>query len=67
MVRDGNWKYIWNRFDIDELYDLDADPGEMKNVAGRPDCQDRIASMRGQIAEMICRTGPGLYEWCLGQ
>ena len=65
MVRDGNWKYIWNRFDIDELYDLDADPGEMKNMAGNPDCQERIASMRGQIAEMICHTGPGPYEWCL--
>ena len=22
MMRDENWKYIWNRFDIDELYDL---------------------------------------------
>ena len=65
MARDGNWKYIWNRFDIDELYDLDADPGEMKNMASRPDCQERIASMRGQIAEMICHTGPGPYEWCL--
>ena len=67
MVRDGNWKYIWNRFDIDELYDLDADPGEIKNVASNPDCQERIASMRGQIAEMIGHTGPGPYEWCLGQ
>ena len=67
MVRDGNWKYIWNRFDIDELYDLDADPGEMENVAGRRDCQERIASMRGQIAEMIGHTGPGPYEWCLDQ
>ena len=65
MVRDGNWKYIWNRFDIDELYDLDADPGEMENVAGNADCQGRLASMRGQIAEMIGHTGPGPYEWCL--
>ena len=62
MVRDGNWKYIWNRFDIDGLYDLHTDPGEMKNMASRPDCQDRIASMRGQIAEMIGHTGPGPYE-----
>ena len=37
----------------------------MKNVAGNLDCQERIASMRGQIAEMICHTGPGPYEWCL--
>ena len=65
MVRDGNWKYVRNRFDIDELYDLDADPGEMNNLAGDADCANRIASMRGQIAGMIRRTGPGPYEWCL--
>ena len=65
MVRDENWKYIWNRFDIDELYDLNADPGEMKNVASDSDQRNRAASMRQQIVEMICHTGPGPYEWCL--
>ena len=30
MILDGHWKYIQNRFDIDELYDLKTDPGEMK-------------------------------------
>ena len=65
MVRDENWKYIWNRFDINELYDLNADPGEMNNVAGDTSHRNRVASMRGQIAEMICHTGPGPYEWCL--
>ena len=65
MVRDENWKYIWNRFDIDELYDLNADPGEMKNVASDSDQRNRAASMREQIVEMICHTGPGPYEWCL--
>ena len=65
MVRDENWKYIWNRFDIDELYDLNADPGEMKNVASDSDQRNRAALMREQIVEMICHTGPGPYEWCL--
>ena len=65
MVRDENWKYIWNRFDIDELYDLNADPGEMSNVVNDSERQNRVASMREQIVEMICRTGPGPYEWCL--
>ena len=65
MVRDEDWKYIWNRFDIDELYDLNADPGEMCNVANGSEHRNRAASMRGQIAEMICHTGPGPYEWCL--
>jgi arylsulfatase A-like enzyme len=65
MIIDENWKYIWNRFDIDELYNLKTDPGEMRNVANRPEHQNRIAQMRQQIAEMVCRTGPGPYAWCL--
>ena len=65
MVADGDWKYIWNRFDIDELYNLKTDPGEMRNVANRPEHQNRITQMRQQIAEMVCRTGPGPYAWCL--
>lgn len=65
MVRDENWKYVWNRFDIAELYDLNTDPGEMNNVAYGPEHRNRVASMRGQIVEMICHTGPGPYEWCL--
>ena len=65
MVRDENWKYIWNRFDIDELYDLNADPDEMNNIVDDSEHLNRVASMRDQIVEMICHTGPGPYEWCL--
>jgi arylsulfatase A-like enzyme len=31
MTRD--WKYVYNGFDVDELYDLRNDPHEMKNLA----------------------------------
>ena len=65
MITDGDWKYIRNRFDIDELYNLKTDPGEMRNVANRPEHQNRIAQMRQQIAEMVRHTGPGPYAWCL--
>jgi len=40
MVRDGRWKYIhYHDHGIgDELYDLDADPGERDNRASDPTC-----------------------------
>ena len=63
MVRDGAWKYIWNRSDEDELYHLDEDPDEMINRASQGDQSERVRELRGKIGAMVQRTGPGLYEW----
>jgi arylsulfatase A-like enzyme len=43
-VREGNWKYIYNvRDGRDELYDLQTDPLEQRNVAAQhPDRSDRL-------------------------
>ena len=38
-VRDGRWKYILAP--RPELYDLDADPGELRNLAGEQDARAR--------------------------
>ncbi len=65
MVLDDHWKYVRNRFDKDEMYDLKSDPDEMKNVVNNPEHQNRRTQMRQQIVEMVCRTGPGPYEWVL--
>ncbi len=32
MVRTARWKYVYNPHDIDELYDLENDPAEMRNL-----------------------------------
>jgi choline-sulfatase len=33
MVRDGNWKYTFWVHDLEELYNLEADPEELHNLA----------------------------------
>lgn len=48
MVRTRRWKYVYNCADIDELYNLQADPWEMKNLIDDP-------SYDGVLKEMYAR------------
>ena len=41
---DRNWKYVFNGFDLDELYDLKKDPQETVNLADQPEYASRIHS-----------------------
>jgi N-acetylglucosamine-6-sulfatase len=43
---------IW---DIDELYDLKADPNEKNNLINNPDYQELIKTMRAQLHEILKR------------
>lgn len=36
MLRDRHWKYVFRLGDVEELYDLRADPGELRNLAPEP-------------------------------
>ena len=48
-VSTDRWKYVFNGFDRDELYDLQADPHEMKNLAADPAMQPIIREMCGRM------------------
>jgi arylsulfatase A-like enzyme len=54
---DGPWKYIHNGFDFDELYNLDDDPFEMKNLAADPAYKSRLEQMAMQMWARIRETG----------
>ncbi len=45
IVWEGPWKYIFNGFDEDELYHLEADPYEMTNLIDDPRHQERVRQM----------------------
>lgn len=52
LVRTRRHKYVWNAFDYDELYDLEADPHEMVNRVADPACD-------GARRELIRR----IWDW----
>jgi arylsulfatase A-like enzyme len=49
MVTDGTHKYVFNAPDIDELYDLEADPWEMQNLISQPEHRHIVRAMRTRL------------------
>lgn len=40
IVRDKKYKYVFNGFDIDELYDMEKDPYELTNLADKEEYEE---------------------------
>ncbi len=59
MVTDGRYKYTWNRGDLDELYDLSADPYETHNLIAEPPA-GILRELRRALAEWTVETGDPL-------
>ena len=49
------FKYVFNGFDYDELYDLRNDPEEMRNQAASPEHRAQADDMRARLYEMMAR------------
>lgn len=63
MVRRGRYKFIHSEPDPDQLYDLEADPHELDNLAGRPGFEAVTQSFRDEIAQRW--DVPALHEQVL--
>jgi len=54
------WKYVYNGFDFDELYDLENDPHEMTNLAAPCRCSQPLLHTGEQASSREFRPWPHL-------
>ena len=53
-VKDARYKlieYVYDNAITTQLFDLTEDPLEMENLAGRPECQQKVAALRDRLSE----------------
>jgi arylsulfatase A-like enzyme len=58
-VRTRNWKYIhyWEKPEAHELFNLDEDPDEMKNLAADPRHKAKLAELQAELDRLRTETG----------
>ena len=56
-LRTRTHKYVWNLTDIDEFYDLEADPGEKRNLIYEEDVKEMISVFRRRLHARLIETG----------
>jgi arylsulfatase A-like enzyme len=65
MIRTREWKYVWNHTDVDELYDMNEDPHELRNLASHPSNREVLKELRSRLFDILLRDGDGMVknEW----
>lgn len=56
-VRTERYKYVWNLQEIDELYDLEEDPIEMRNRIGDPALAEVEKDLRARLQRWLQENG----------
>jgi len=60
-LREGIYKYVRPlNDDLEELYDLEADPEELVNLAEKPEYQGLLERMRATTIKELRKDGGGL-------
>jgi arylsulfatase A-like enzyme len=63
MLRTTSHKYVWNLAAEDELYDLEADPGELTNLALDVSRRDVLESLQVRLLERLRELDDPLAGW----
>ncbi len=51
MIRRGEWKFVWSQPDGAQLFDVDADPHELRNLVGDHDHIDVVADFTSEVLQ----------------
>jgi arylsulfatase A-like enzyme len=61
-IRTRRWTYVYRLYEQHELYDREADPGELVNLIGRPELAETERELRDRILEFMVSTGD-VFPW----
>ena len=61
VTREG-LKYIFNAGEYDEFYDLNRDPGELKNLIDVPQYREVVARLRNRLKRAAAETGDPIRD-----
>jgi arylsulfatase A-like enzyme len=63
MIRNNQWKYIWNLTDIDELYNLQKDKWEMENLISDSKYQGTLKHLRHELYKSLKKRHDPIIGW----